>query len=616
MILLSMDSETLGQQIKVDSVHVQLTCPQTETRFSTTDRPLVTLVWYWAVADWPVTPHHTSRKSAETDVHRSSGSTRSTLWNTNFTVSKLDRDPGPVRWDLIPPEFRDQCVSVELPRIPPKWDLVGTQIHTEIQDHISKLDVSLLHVPPALTREAYTIRCDVFNTEAMDVTHMTCNVQLIERLHVTPGGAIDPDMPIRDPLLGQKSCDHLVIGEASALPPDDLSAPTCIAGSVSIPTSSTSQLDDLKSEDRVTCPISIRFLLPGPRTLRVQFAYQTVLPNPAVPDFLISVPGCIPSTNLTGTQSGQSQITAIDVGRVSAASDHLIRSHCVKSVQVDLDVREPFGLTCQTLSLEQSPISDLIVGENFLLYLTLTNTSSCELEVVNTRVELTPPVLFTDEEPDEQIANLPLSADDCASECQVLCIGRTQSNQEVLNLGSYVVQWRRISSSLSSSDSSTTNETQLVTTVFSLLSCSIVDLPVRIWVDMPAFGTLLTPMNVLYVFENQTIYPQEAQILLEPSPGFMFSGQSKTKVRLLPSSPLYLSYVFLPLRSGNVVLPRLRISLARFGHTGSTEQHTLKLHMEEKMLRPIPVHLFIAPSGKGVSSLVTETSKRKVASPD
>ncbi|TPP60347.1 UPF0636 protein C4orf41 protein [Fasciola gigantica] len=500
MILLSMDSETLGQQIKVDSVHVQLTCPQTETRFSTTDRPLVTLVWYWAVADWPVVPHHTSRKSAETDVHRSSSSTRSTLWNNNFTVSKLDRDPGPVRWDLIPPEFRDQCVSVELPRIPPKWDLVGTQIHTEIQDHISKLDVSLLHVPPALTREAYTIRCDVFNTEPMDVTHMTSNSQLDD---LKSGDRVTCPISIRFLLPGPRTLRvqfaYQTVLPNPAVPDFLISVPGCIPSTnltVSIPTNSTSQLDDLKSGDRVTCPISIRFLLPGPRTLRVQFAYQTVLPNPAVPDFLISVPGCIPSTNLTGTQSGQSQITAIDVCRVPAASDHLIRSHCVKSVQVDLDVREPFGLTCQTLSLEQSPISDLIVGENFLLYLTLTNTSSCELEVVNTRVEL------------------------------------------------------------------------------------------------------------------------EAQILLEPSPGFLFSGQSKTKVRLLPSSPLYLSYVFLPLRSGNVVLPRLRISLARFGHTGSTEQHTLKLHMEEKMLRPIPVHLFIAPSGKGVSSLVTETSKRKVASPD
>lgn len=163
---------------------------------------------------------------------------------------------------------------------------------------------------------------------------------------MSPGGTIDPDIAI--PATGQKSADHLVIGDASALPLDDPAASTPVTGSVPATTSAATDLDDLKSGEEFSCPISVRCLLPGSRMLRVHFAYQTDLSNPDVPDFLICVPGCTASTNV----AGQSRIIAIDTSRVSTTRDRLIRSHCVKSLQMDLDVREPFGLTCQTLSLE------------------------------------------------------------------------------------------------------------------------------------------------------------------------------------------------------------------------------------------------------------------------
>ncbi|KAA0193665.1 Trafficking protein particle complex subunit 11 [Fasciolopsis buskii] len=132
MILLSLDSETLGQQVKVDSIHIQLTRPLNKPRASITDRSLVTLVWYWALADWPIVSHHTSRKAAETDlVHQPNSSTGSTLWNTNLSASKLERNPRPVDWDPVLSEFHDQYSSIQFPSIPPKWDLVGTHIHTQ-----------------------------------------------------------------------------------------------------------------------------------------------------------------------------------------------------------------------------------------------------------------------------------------------------------------------------------------------------------------------------------------------------------------------------------------------------------------------------------------------------
>ncbi|VDP70721.1 unnamed protein product [Echinostoma caproni] len=560
MILLSLDSETLGQQIKVDTIHVALACPQSEVAedFAAPDKPLVTLVWYWALADWPTITHHhhhhAQRMTLETESHkpaiadgtRTDSFYRSSLWNVNLPVSKLEQTIQPVKWDPAQMGIDSSMHSYHFPSIPSRWELVGTQIQTEIQDHNSKLDVTLLHIPPVLTRETYTVRCEVLNNEPMDVTNVTCFAQLHERPPTTPEGVLDLDMPMRD-TIGQRSPDHLVVGESSTLPEDDPHAsPT---SSVTTSTSGTAQLENLRSGQRITCPISIRCLLPGPRSLRVQLAYQTALPNPVVPDFLIYIPGDAPASDSSQATPGQSSIMAVDACRLEATRDRLIRSHCVKSWQIDLDVREPFGLTCHTLSLE------------------------------------TPNVSFADKEPDEQIANLPLSSDDCASECQVLLISQTKPGEEVVNLGSYVVQWRRIHSS-NGSDFADQTESPLVTTVFPLLSCSILELPVRVRVDIPAFGTLLTPMDVVYVFENQTIYPQ------------------------------YLNYVFLPLRSGNVVLPRLRVSLTRLGHTGSAEQHTLKLHMEEKMLRPIPVHLFVAPSGKSADPLASDAPPRTVTTRD
>ncbi|OON16311.1 hypothetical protein X801_07878, partial [Opisthorchis viverrini] len=235
----------------------------------------------------------------------------------------------------------------------------------------------------------------------------------------------------------------------------------------------------------------------------------------------------------------------------------------------------------------QAPISDLIVGEDFILQLHLTNSSPWDLEVLSTRFKLSDTVVFSDGNQDVQIKDLCVQAECRVTECQILTVSRLDQENGVVNLGQYEVSWRRKSTTENS------NSALVLTTSFDLFSCTVLELPVRVRADIPTIGTVLTPLPVFFVLENQTIYPQEVLIQLEPSPSFMFSGQHKLRLRVLPGSPQFLRYLFLPLFTGYLVIPRLRITLTRVDGSGPGDEQTLKLHMEERMLRQIPTHVFV-----------------------
>ncbi|KAA3674572.1 uncharacterized protein DEA37_0013369 [Paragonimus westermani] len=147
------------------------------------------------------------------------------------------------------------------------------------------------------------------------------------------------------------------------------------------------------------------------------------------------------------------------------------------------------------------------------------------------------------------VSHLSVRAGDRVSQCQVLKVTQVNQENEIVNLGLLKVRWYR-DAQLNDVDGN------IVITTFQLLSCCVLELPVRVRAQIPSINTVLVPIRVQFGLENRTIYPQELLVQMESAPHFMISGQIKLRLRLLPGSPQLLQYILLPLHAGHLALPR------------------------------------------------------------
>ncbi|CAL8107133.1 unnamed protein product [Calicophoron daubneyi] len=622
IILFNVKPQVLGQHIKVDAVSAIISYPRVDGQSKNENELLFSLAWRWPTNSQSVASHGRHHRRAASSPSKRLADLNSfahdhlgfsALWEMACPLSALER-----RFRLTRPMLASQNepLSLQMPSFPPSWDLIASQLHADIRERTSGLTVSISHMPPALAREIYAVQLDICNTESNEASQIVLTANLVEQ----PTAARTSNSPSSGESTSQISSpsragshDQIVIdGDQSTFSSDtpDTSVPV---NEYAISSCSKS-LPDLPSGEHMTHQILLRCLDPGQRNLHCQVAYNTKLPVPNLANVLLSMlhpeTGTLCKTAVVQVEGGASR-NPLDSTDGKSTPSETVQIQCVQNTVAEIAVLAPFNLTWQTMSPLQSPISDLVVGEEFILQLTLENISSTDLELLGTLFHLTPSVAFVDKKQDIQLENIYLRPSERATEHQLLSVNRTSQENEVVGLGSYTVRWRRRQPAHSPENVSVVSA---VTTTFDLVSCSVLELPVRIRAEIPAFGTVYNPMPVVYILDNQTIYPQEMLIQMEAASNFMFSGQQKLHLRLLPSLTQYLEYVFLPLRPGNVALPRLRVNLVRLGKSDSGEEDTLKLHMEEKMLRQIPTHVFIAPSDKNSSKPVICESPIKLQS--
>ncbi|KAG5447430.1 Trafficking protein particle complex subunit 11 [Clonorchis sinensis] len=582
VLLFSLDAHSLGQRLRVDTVRVELGRPSTDTdQPDQTKEVYLSLVWQLSnSAEDSLESNPGVEPSAKSPARKGTPASKSYtppsifgLWNEAKLPSAPERHYQHEPVTVICPKTG---VPIEIPAFPPTWDLLGNNMQTEIRERESKLEVNLVHTSPALTQEIYAVQCHVRNTESIEATHVTLSVSLTRQpaVHSSEDTSVGDSVHRELRPRGLKEPDQISINDPTPLESHKRSG-------ANIGTSTT-QLSDLAPNEHTTCTLFLRCANAGPRSLRCQLNYRTSLLIPFVPHSL--------SPSLDQDVACSVRLQATDDQSSSDSKAGRFESQCAKVALTEINVSNPFRLTWQTLSILQAPISDLIVGEDFILQLHLTNTSPWDLEVLSTRFKLSETVVFSDGHQDVQIKDLCVQAECRVTECQILTVSRLDQENGVVNLGQYEVSWRR------KSTTENPDSALVLTTSFDLFSCTVLELPVRVRADIPTIGTVLTPLPVLFVLENQTIYPQEVLIQLEPSPSFMFSGQHKLRLRVLPGSPQTLRYLFLPLFTGYLVIPRLRISLTRVDGSGPGDEQTLKLHMEERMLRQIPTRMFVVPS--------------------
>ncbi|CAH8564741.1 unnamed protein product [Dicrocoelium dendriticum] len=588
VILFCLDPSTLGQHVKVDSVQVELT-----STHACEHRTSATLVWRWPTSGEARTVpfSHTGGSALSSSEAHSSTTVRDLSIHFHFPSDlglECQHEPTSVA-------LSDNYMSLTFPELPAAWDLVRTRHQTEIRDLSSGLEMALIHTPPALSREIYTIGINVTNKASVVAGQISLSATLVE-LSI-PSRKTDTEGTVSFTKLS-------VLPEPNPLSGIDVSAVVReepkILNSHNNSVTDTLNLSDMIPNEQHLWPLYIRCTEPGQRNLRLQLTYQTRLSSPVVPDFLLSV----------DPESNKSRHSI----RVLSVADHLVQrnraesvyveNQCVETLLTDVNVVAPFSFACQITSIQQVPIADLVVGERFLLQLQLENTSTMDLELLSTSFQLSSAVTFVDCSPDVQIKDLTLEAGNLVGECQMLEANQATDSDNTVGLGSYLAHWCRRGSH--STDS-------VVTTRFQLPSVTVLKLPVVVRAEVPSTGTLLTPLPVYYSLDNQTICPRELIVHLEGSSDFMFSGQQKLRLRLLPGSPHVLHYVLLPLHVGYVPLPRMRLDFSDINSPTSDEQRSEKLHLEEKTLRQIPTHIFILPTAKQPTGIVRCTSSGTIS---
>lgn len=154
---------------------------------------------------------------------------------------------------------------------------------------------------------------------------------------------------------------------------------------------------------------------------------------------------------------------------------------------------------------------------------------------------------------------------------------------ETVSLGKFVLNWKRKSSEI------------INTTSFELPSVKVHSSFLSLRCDLPPFGVLRTPAGAVYVLENKTSLVQEYSLTMEPSDSFMFSGPKQLRIKVFPLDQCRIQYLFYPLLTGNLVLPKLRILPLASGGVASLDKCGI---VEEIIARSLPLQFFVLPLDK------------------
>ena len=154
-----------------------------------------------------------------------------------------------------------------------------------------------------------------------------------------------------------------------------------------------------------------------------------------------------------------------------------------------------------------------------------------------------------------------------------------------MQLGKFHLHWKRKSSDV-------VNEA-----VFELQSFKVNRTFLALSCSLPPYGILRTPAEACYYLENRTSLMQEYSLTMEPSDAFMFSGPRQLRVKVFPRDRSTVRYVFYPLITGNLHLPKLKILPLTSGGVASLDKCGV---VEDIITRSFPLCFKVLPLDKMV----------------
>ncbi|XP_077464775.1 trafficking protein particle complex subunit 11 isoform X1 [Stigmatopora argus] len=252
---------------------------------------------------------------------------------------------------------------------------------------------------------------------------------------------------------------------------------------------------------------------------------------------------------------------------------------CQKDEMVTIETLVPFEVFSNLLSTKFEPLDHVAVDRPFLMLTEIQSSSPWPLLLASSLQSFRLP---NSQHHESQLQDEILQKDECVSECFSLwCLPLDNKNNSVAT-GQYVILWRRHSSS---------PDRPLISTTVTLPQAFLEPLPIHIYADIPTFGRVRESLPICFHIENRTNLVQEAQITVEPSDSFMFSGLKQVYLRILPGSKQQMLYNYYPLIAGYQTLPQLTICMSRC----TTNAYNLR--------RFLPHRIFVKPQRKEMNSV-------------
>ncbi|CAI2724028.1 unnamed protein product [Schistosoma spindalis] len=620
LILLCLNPDVLGNQIKVDSIHLCLSPPMVNCHKDIIDELILcTVSWQWNTkSDYhPYVSgrktighkHHNPKK--QHDVLHDNVNTISNnncgLWCKEVVLSVPER-----RMQKNPIKIKSNgfIINHKFPNLPPDWDIIDNRIRTEMHHPSSGLEITMPENVCILANEISQINLTIRNPTLCDCTKLNLTVRLIPREKDStefPDNASNTSTTVSNTTMITNPSvidNYIIVGSSSELI-SHMSANNINSSQKSSSAYFIKKLDDIPSNRSISVTISLccssaSLVSSNNQTLSCYLTFSTKILPCEYPDYLLSLSDSLTTeTSLVYTVIHESMKLSNNM-ESSNINNHLVQNiidqnamviQCNQNIETNITILSPFELDYKLLSLTQHRIKSLIVNDEFLLLFKLTNTSDCELEIHDIQLEVANEISCANDSHNTCIKNLIMQSSESCTECHMLLLTETMNSLEAINLGSITVHWSRV---LSRNDDNM--KPYIATTKFALPTIPVLSLPIQISAELPAYGVMLTPFPITFILSNKTIYPQEAVFQLESIHGFMFSGQQKLKLRLLPDSPHYLNYTLLPLMSGNLKLPRLHVILERYATLTSntqSDQPDIHIQLEENLLRQVPTHLIV-----------------------
>ncbi|CAH8474269.1 unnamed protein product [Schistosoma margrebowiei] len=627
VILLCLNPDVLGNQIKVDSIHLCLSPSMVNCHKDIIDELILcTVSWQWNTkSDYH--PYVSGRKTIghkhhnlkkQHDVLHDNVNTISNnncgLWCKEVVLSVPERR---MQKNPIKIESNGFIINHGFPNLPPDWDIIDSRIRTEMHHPSSGLEITMPENVCILANEISQIKLTIRNPTQSDCTKLNLTVRLIPKEKDStefPDNASNTSTTVSTTTMITNPTvidNYIIVGSSSELI-SHISAKNNNSSQKSSSAYFIKKLDDIPSNQSISVTISLCCSSPSlvsnnNQTLSCYLTFSTKLLPCEYPDYLLSLSDSLTTETTLVYNVIHESVKLSNNIELSNINNNLVQNimdqnamviQCTQNIETNITILSPFELDYKLLSLTQHPIKSLIVNDEFLLLFKLTNTADCELEIHNIQLEVANEISCGSDSHNTCIKNLIMQSSESCTECHMLLLTETMNSLETINLGYITVHWSRVST-----HDDDNMKPYIETTKFTLPTIPVLSLPIQISAELPAYGVMLTPFPITFILSNKTIYPQEAVFQLESIHGFMFSGQQKLKLRLLPDSPHYLNYTLLPLVSGNLKLPRLHVMLERYATLTSNTQNDqpdIHIQLEENLLRQVPTHLIVIPSTDGL----------------
>uniref|UniRef100_A0A1Y1MLA7 Trafficking protein particle complex subunit 11 n=1 Tax=Photinus pyralis TaxID=7054 RepID=A0A1Y1MLA7_PHOPY len=326
--------------------------------------------------------------------------------------------------------------------------------------------------------------------------------------------------------------------------------------------------------------------------LTSEFTDQTELYT-SIKEKAQQLPLLVKLKNLGPSESVQKKIylRCYSVGprNVCAKISYLLKSKrpipSVKEELIDIPVVKPFELTTKFSSSKFGDISKFYVDEPFIIMPVINCLSPWPIEIKSATLECSTSISLVDKTTKSQVEGVTLRNGDNGTDIYYANV--LKPTETPIEVGHYSVKWKR--------ENGETAVTQI-----KIKGLSIEWIPLNLELPLPAYGLVRTPLLVNYKFYNRSQHLLQLDMNMEASEAFMYAGYKQLQLSILPSSTKTLQYNLYPLVAGNVMLPKLSLTVSGEGMEGLT---LTQEQLDNLIDRSLPTHVFIMPQGKKVPVL-------------